>query len=115
MSKQEEIRELLKSWADDQCLFAEQHKSCEFRSDVGYCCNEDGAYKCLMEHLDKIGVALKVDRELPKYWFDKGVNDYTKQHNVPYGLQEAIEEAGYTAWEPLVYKGGKLNDDSDRA
>ena len=60
MTKQEEIREILDKWADDQCLYLEQQKSCESRSDVGYCSDGVGAYRCLMERLNSKGVVMKV-------------------------------------------------------
>ena len=58
----------------------------------------------ILEYLHSIGVVRKVDRELPKYWFDRGKDGYTNQHCIPCGLQEALEREGYVAVEPLVGK-----------
>ncbi len=59
MTKQEEIKKELFSWADDGCMFLDKH--CEHRSHLkvgGYCSSNDGSYKCLMERLSDIGVVI---------------------------------------------------------
>ena len=56
----------------------------------------------LLEYLHSQGVVVKVDRELPQYWFDRGVNGYTERHYMAVGIKECVEEAGYVAVEPLI-------------
>ncbi len=56
----------------------------------------------ILEYLHSQGVVIKVDRELPKCWFDRGVDGYTSQHYIPSGLREALEEDGIVAVEPLI-------------
>ncbi len=67
---------------------------------------DDPCPKCrtdkLMAYLDSQDVVIKVDRELPKYWFDRGVDGYTSQHYIPSGLREALEEDGIVAVESLI-------------
>ena len=64
MTKQEEIREVIDAYTDDDCQYHD--RPCEFRGSYGYCISTDDAYKCLMKRLDELGVVIKVDRELPE-------------------------------------------------
>jgi hypothetical protein len=103
MNKQEEIREVIDTYTDDGCLFPD--RSCNALGS-GYCSSDEEAYKCLMQRLDKIGVVIKVDRELPKCECcegagligGSGINDCCPECN---GTGK-MYCAGYVATEPLV-------------
>lgn len=56
MTKQEEIREVIEAYTDDDCLYSKE--VCAFRRGE-YCISEEGAYKCLMKRLDELGVVIK--------------------------------------------------------
>ena len=64
MTKQEEIRKVIDTHVDDGCHFPD--RSCDALGS-GYCSSADEHYRCLMERLDKIGLAIKADRELPEW------------------------------------------------
>ncbi len=89
----EEIREGLRDILID---FANRKKSLLDAEDLCYLLSDIRAF-----HHSQ-GVVIKVDRELPKYWFDRGVDGYTSQHYIPSGLREALEEDGIVAVEPLI-------------
>lgn len=60
MAKQEEIREVIDLYTDDECLYPS--RVCpSFKGN--YCDSDDNAYKCLMKRLDELGVVLKVFHE----------------------------------------------------
>ncbi len=67
--------------------------------------NDGGLCENILQYLDSQGVIMKGRGDLPKYWFDRGIDNFTEQHYIPGGLQEALEEAGYCAVEPLILKG----------
>ncbi len=64
MSRQQEIRKVINSYVDDDCLYPKA--ACVHRSHKmpEYCTDSDGAYKCLMKRLTELGVVIKV--ECPK-------------------------------------------------
>lgn len=98
MTKQEEIRDVLDKWADDQCLFDE--RVCTYLGNGDYCSSTEDAYKCLMERLDKIGVVLKVEGELPAHLME-GQIAYAKET-----YKDILRKAGYEAVEPLKKENG---------
>ncbi len=65
MTKQQEIREGIDEYVDDDCLYTKTGCVHMPSKDFGYCNDRDGAYKCLTKRLTEIGVVIKVDRELP--------------------------------------------------
>ena len=67
MTKQEEIRKVIDTHVDDGCHFPD--RSCDALGS-GYCSSADEHYRCLTERLDKIGLAIKVDREMPDSGYD---------------------------------------------
>ncbi len=56
MSKQEEIREAIDTYADNGCLFPDRWCNAWGGN---YCSSDIEDYKCLMENLTEIGVVLK--------------------------------------------------------
>ena len=109
MTKQEEIKEVIDAYTDDECLYPD--KDCECRN-RGYCVSTDDAYKCLMKRLDEIGLVLKVDRELPDEipvlpkFFKQGI--ITEQDLEDYARVTEIQnrmvyiKAGLKFVEPLI-------------
>ncbi len=63
VTKQEEIREAIDLYVDDECTYLA--KDCKWRAKEGYCVSDDDSYICLMERFTELGVVIKVDRELP--------------------------------------------------
>jgi len=100
MTKREEIREAIGDYTDNECLYPD--KDCKWRREPGYCGSTPNvaAYKCLMKHLDEIGVVIKVDRELPD-------TPYWKQHRraVEREVTAELLKAGYVAVETLIEEG----------
>ena len=91
--KQEEIREAIDAYTDDDCLYPD--KECEFCRGE-YCVSDEDSYKCLMKRLDELGVVIKVDKPLPLPpldVFSKGVIKLSKAD---------LDEAGYVAVKPLI-------------
>ena len=101
MTKQEEIREVIDAYTDDTCLYPTD--KCDFRS-RDCCCDYERAYKCLMKRLNKLGVVLKVDRELPKVVLGCCVSADDKLYisAIWEYAQGAMLVASYVAVEPLV-------------
>lgn len=56
-TKQEEIRELIELYAQDECFYLKD--KCKERGIYNYCISEDGNYSCLMKRLDSKGVVIK--------------------------------------------------------
>ncbi len=99
MSKQEEIREVIDDYTDDRCLYPD--RSCESRSDVGYCSDGEGAYRCLMERLNSKGVMIKVEREtMASICGYCEFLDHCKEEHPE--CNEFKLEAGYGAVESLI-------------
>ena len=90
MTKQEEIKEVIAAYANDECLYPDEY--CEFRH--LYCVSEEDAYKCLMKRLDGIGVVIKTDRELPSVF---RANEHVMSASA---YKKKLE--GFTAFEPLI-------------
>ncbi len=65
MTKQQEIREGIDEYVDEDCLYPKTGCVHMPSKDFEYCNDRDGAYKCLTKRLTEIGVVIKVDRELP--------------------------------------------------
>ena len=110
MTKQEEIKGELAKAFHDIGVYAEQSEGVKvdywdapnYRNLPSY---KKDAYEeadRFLKYLHSQGVVIKIDKELPKYWFDRGEGGYTEQHYIPSGLQECLEEAGYTAFKSLV-------------
>ena len=103
MTKQEKIRDGMAERCFENCDGATQEQCDELNKkyDAVDACRYCGADQVLA-YLHSQGVVIKVKRELPEYWFDRGEGGYTEQHYIPSGLQECLEEAGYTAFESLL-------------
>ncbi len=99
MTKQEKIRKEIDAYADGACLYPD--RVCEYpkrgASPYGiYCTSGEDAYKCLMKHLDKLGLVLKVERELSDP-AENYIDDWLR------GYRKCMEDmAGYVAVKPLV-------------
>ncbi len=94
MTKQEEIRELIDLYTDDECLYP--NKDCESRGLFNYCRLGNDAYKCLMKRLGEKGVVLKVAAPLPDISYHSAYPENEEAY------QQAILRAGYVATEPLI-------------
>lgn len=55
MTKQQEIREVIDLYTDDECLYPD--KDCKFRD--RWCIEGEDAYKCLMKRLGELGVVIQ--------------------------------------------------------
>ncbi len=99
MNKREEIRKVIDTYTDDGCLFPD--RSCNALCG-GYCSSDTESYKCLMERLDKLGVVIQVDRELPKFskcWDEDG---HIFHDAIVPVTREDMKEAGFAGFERLI-------------
>ena len=100
-TRQEEMKQVILSHADDECLYP--NRGCGFLKG-SYCVSGEDAYECLMKRLTELGVVIKVEGELPKRLCDPGLNDALQG----IGYEEAKRDmlkAGYVAVEPLIAEG----------
>ena len=100
MTKQQEIREVIDTYADVACLYL--NTDCKFRG-KGYCSDDEGAYKCLMKRLDELGLVLKVDSAKPTILFGEEITIDSKQLAMIVEKARSIyDDAGYEATESLI-------------
>ncbi|KKN23685.1 hypothetical protein LCGC14_0902440 [marine sediment metagenome] len=97
MTKQQEIREGIDEYVDDDCLYPKTGCVHMPSKDFEYCNDRDGAYKCLTKRLTEIGVVIKVDRELPLMPTDPTLGDC-----LIWRTQQDMVNAGYVAVESLI-------------
>ncbi len=106
MTKQGEIREVIDEYTDDVCLYKSRDCGHHSQPRFEYCLSTEGAYKCLMQRLGELGVAIiDKERELPDtpdYSMCKTIEESTA-YQAGY-IQRGADfiQAGYVAVVPLI-------------
>ena len=99
MPTREEIREGIKLYAAGICIYQDGSYPCPI---AGLGINSEMCLDCLVKKLDKLGIVIKVDRELPLVTEADVVEWSEAVKNGIKVCQHLMLKAGYTAWEPLI-------------